>query len=172
MENNISSFSFETVKDVFLQCSKCFLEQASTPRGCSGPQCHLALLWGHAVPWVGGAPPALICRTGFDKQPVNSQFRLVIWSLLALVSPLVAKPSMLKAASLEGRPSLILGPLLPFLSSLQVSKTSFLAFLTFAAHLTSVWSLRVGTTGCLSELEGTVALPSPVSREVGGGSSG
>lgn len=79
---------------------------------------------------------------------------------------------MVKAAGLEGRPSLILGPLLPFLSSLQVSKTSFLAFLTFTAHLTSVWCLRVCTTGCLSELEGTVALLSSVSREVGARSSG
>lgn len=113
-----------------------------------------------------------MCRTGIDKQPVNSQFRLVSWPLLALVSPLVAKLFMVKTARLEGRPSLILGPLLPFLNSLQVSKTSFLAFLTFTAHLTTVWSLTVGTTGCLSELEGTVALPSPVSKEVEAGSSG
>lgn len=72
----------------------------------------------------------------------------------------------MEAARLEGRLSLILGPLLPFVNTLQVPETSFLALLTFTAHLTSVTILRVGTIGCLSELEGKVTLPSPVGRRL------
>ena len=65
----------------------------------------------------------------------------------------------MEAATLEGRLWLILGPLLPFLSALQVPETSFLAPLTFRTHLISVLPLAV-----LSAWEGTVALPSPVGQ--------
>lgn len=47
-----------------------------------------------------------------------------------------------------------------------VPETSFLVPLTFTALLTSALSLRVEAIGCLSELEGTEALPSPVNRRV------
>lgn len=49
-----------------------------------------------------------------------------------------------------------------------ISETSFLVPLTFTALLTSALSLRVEAIGCLSELEGTEALPSPVNRWVSG----
>lgn len=100
---------------------------------------------------MGGAQPALMHRKPFGKQPVNSQFRLVSWPLLALVSPLLTKSSVVKAARLERRLSRILRPLLSFLSALQVPEASFRAPLTFTNHLTLVPSLRVGTTGCWSD---------------------
>lgn len=90
----------------------------------SGSRCHSARSGGLRR-LMGGAPPALMLRTPFGKQPENSQFRLVSWPLLALVSPLVTKSSVVKPASLERRLSLILGPLLPFLgSSLDLHKSS------------------------------------------------
>lgn len=106
-------------------------------------------------------------QNSFDKQPMSSQSRLVNGPLFALVSPLLMKPSTVEAARLEGMPSPILGPLLPFHSVFQVPETSLLAPLTFTAHPTSVPSNRVGATGCLSKLEGTVALHSPEGWGVG-----
>lgn len=52
-----------------------------------------------------------------------------------LCSTADTKPSMLEAARLKGRWLSTLGPLLPFLSALQVLKTGSLAPLTFTAHL-------------------------------------
>lgn len=72
----------------------------------------------------------------------------------------------MEAASLEGRLSPILGPLLPFLITLWVPEMSSLAPLTFAADLTSV--LRTGATGYLLKLEDIVAFTSPVGWGVKG----
>lgn len=75
---------------------------------------------------------------------------------------------MVEASRLEGRPSLILGPLLPFLSALQVPETSFLALSTFRTHLISVLSLKAGAAGCFVSIGGHCGLTFPC----GAGSSG
>lgn len=61
------SSGFETVKDIFLQCSRCFFKQANAPRGSLDPQCHLVSLWGPEAPYIGGVSPVLMCRTPFGK---------------------------------------------------------------------------------------------------------